>query len=375
MKILFTGGGTGGHFYPLIAVAEKLNAIADKEKIVGMKLYFMSHDPYDKELLFENSITFIPVSTGKQRLYRSWKNIRDLIQVAMGCISATIKLFFLYPDVVFSKGGYGAFPALFAARILRIPVIIHDSDSVPGRVSLWSSKFAKHIAVAYPEAAEYFPKEKTAWLGVPIRETLRELPTSGMYDILSLEPGTPTILILGGSQGAKRINDILIDALPDLLSKYQVVHQVGVENMGEAQARVSVVLEKHPYVKRYKPFSYLNELNLKMAAAASRFAVSRAGSTIFELAQWGLPSIIIPLPQSISRDQSRNAFAYARNGACTVIEEENLTPSVLVSQIDALVANQTRLEAMSKQAKAFAKSDAAEKIAQDIVAIALKHEN
>jgi UDP-N-acetylglucosamine--N-acetylmuramyl-(pentapeptide) pyrophosphoryl-undecaprenol N-acetylglucosamine transferase len=165
MKILFTGGGTGGHFYPLIAVAEKLNAIADKEKIVGLKMYFMSHDPYDKELLFENSITFIPVSTGKQRLYRSWKNIRDLIQVAMGCVSATIKLFFLYPDVVFSKGGYGAFPALFAARILRIPVIIHDSDSVPGRVSLWSSKFAKHIAVAYPEAAEYFPKEKTALLG------------------------------------------------------------------------------------------------------------------------------------------------------------------------------------------------------------------
>jgi UDP-N-acetylglucosamine--N-acetylmuramyl-(pentapeptide) pyrophosphoryl-undecaprenol N-acetylglucosamine transferase len=337
MKIVFTGGGTGGHFYPLIAVAEKINAIADKEKIVGLKLYFMSHDPYDKELLFENSIAFLPVSTGKQRLYRSWKNITDLIAIGMGCLSATIKLFFLYPDVIFSKGGYGAFPALFAAKILRIPVVIHDSDSVPGRVSLWSAKFAKHVGISYPEASEYFPKEKTAWVGVPIRETLRELPTEGMYDILNLDPSTPTILVTGGSQGAQRINNILIDALPELLNKYQIIHQIGVENMKEAEARVSVVLEKHPFVKRYKPFSYLNELNLKMAAAASRLVISRAGSTIFELAQWGKPSIIIPLPQNISRDQSRNAFAYARNGACSVIEEENLTPSVLISQINALV--------------------------------------
>jgi UDP-N-acetylglucosamine--N-acetylmuramyl-(pentapeptide) pyrophosphoryl-undecaprenol N-acetylglucosamine transferase len=374
MKIVFTGGGTGGHFYPLIAVAEKINAIADKEKIVGLKLYFMSHDPYDKELLFENSIAFLPVSTGKQRLYRSWKNITDLIAIGMGCLSATIKLFFLYPDVIFSKGGYGAFPALFAAKILRIPVVIHDSDSVPGRVSLWSAKFAKHVGISYPEASEYFPKEKTAWVGVPIRETLRELPTEGMYDILNLDPSTPTILVTGGSQGAQRINNILIDALPELLNKYQIIHQLGVENMKEAEARVSVVLEKHPFVKRYKPFSYLNELNLKMAAAASRLVISRAGSTIFELAQWGKPSIIIPLPQNISRDQSRNAFAYARNGACSVIEEENLTPSVLISQINALSDNQTRLAAMSQQAKAFAKPDAAEKIARDILDIALKHE-
>jgi UDP-N-acetylglucosamine--N-acetylmuramyl-(pentapeptide) pyrophosphoryl-undecaprenol N-acetylglucosamine transferase len=374
MKIVLTGGGTGGHFYPLIAVAEKINAIADKERIVGLKLYFMSHDPYDKEILFENSITFLQVSTGKQRLYRSWRNFTDLISIGMGCLSATIRLFFLYPDVIFSKGGYGAFPALFAAKILRIPVVIHDSDTVPGRVSLWSAKFAKHIGVAYPEAAEYFPKEKTAWVGVPIRETLRELPKEGMYDMLGLEPVTPTILVIGGSQGAQRINNVLVAALPELLKSYQVVHQIGVENMAECQALTSVALENHPYLKRYKPYAYLSELTLKMAAAASKIAISRAGSTIFELAEWGKPSIIIPLPETVSRDQSRNAFAYARSGACAVIEEENLTPSVLISQINSLVQNQSRLDAMSVQARAFAKPDAAQKVAQDIMALALKHE-
>src|SRR3989344_4914551 len=131
MKILLTGGGTGGHFYPIIAVAEELNQIAKENRLVKPELYFMSTEPYNEGLLFENNITFVEVSSGKIRRKISLPNLIlnfiDLFRIAWGSISAIWKLFVIYPDIVFGKGGYTSFPALFAARLLRIPVVIHES--------------------------------------------------------------------------------------------------------------------------------------------------------------------------------------------------------------------------------------------------------
>ena len=135
MKIVFTGGGTGGHFYPIIAVAEKVNQIVDHENIVGAKLYYFSDDPYDKELLFQNGITFEKISAGKARIYFSLLNFTDFIKAFFGTINAVYKLFTIYPDVVFGKGGYSSAPTILAARMLRIPVVIHESDSAPRRVN------------------------------------------------------------------------------------------------------------------------------------------------------------------------------------------------------------------------------------------------
>src|SRR3989338_9287012 len=135
MKIVFTGGGTGGHFYPIIAVAERVNQIIDREKIVGMKLYYVSDNPYDKEMLFENGLIFEEIKAGKMRTHFSLvsflKNISDVFKTFFGTLNAIYKMFTIYPDVVFGKGGYSSFPTIFAARILRIPVIIHESDSAP----------------------------------------------------------------------------------------------------------------------------------------------------------------------------------------------------------------------------------------------------
>src|SRR5437016_193833 len=135
MKIVFTGGGTGGHFYPIIAIAESLHKIVDREKILDLELYYYSDAPYDKELLFENGITFREIPAGKRRVYSSAKNFFDLFRTGIGTLTALGSLFFLYPDIVFAKGGYASFPVLLAARILGIPVIVHESDSVPGRVN------------------------------------------------------------------------------------------------------------------------------------------------------------------------------------------------------------------------------------------------
>src|SRR3989344_1787098 len=137
MKIVFTGGGTGGHFYPIIAVAQKVNQIIDRENILGAKLYYFSDSPYDKEMLFENGILYEAVNAGKIRTYFSFKNFSDLFKIFFGVLNAFFKMFSIYPDVVFGKGGYASFPAIFAARILRIPIVIHESDSAPGRVNKW----------------------------------------------------------------------------------------------------------------------------------------------------------------------------------------------------------------------------------------------
>ena len=143
MKIVFTGGGTGGHFYPIIAVAQKVNQIIDKENIIGVKLYYFSDSPYDKEMLLENGFLYEEVKAGKLRTYFSIKNFFDIFKMFFGTINALYKIFSIYPDVVFGKGGYASFPTIFAARILHIPVLIHESDSIPGRVNKWAGHFAK----------------------------------------------------------------------------------------------------------------------------------------------------------------------------------------------------------------------------------------
>ncbi len=374
MKILFTGGGTGGHFYPIIAVAEKVNEIIDKEKVLDAKLYYMSDSPYDKGLLFENSIKYVEVTSGKQRLYSSTKNVTDIFKIAYGCLSALYKVFLIYPDVVFGKGGYASFPALFAARILGIPVIIHESDSVPGKVNLWASKFAKKIAISYAEAVEYFPKEKTALTGQPIRSNIVERAKEGTFEYLKLDPTIPVIFIWGGSLGAVTINDVVIDALPELLTRYQIIHQVGPKNLNEIQNRIAVALDKNDFKDRYKLFGYLNTLAVKMSAGAASLIITRAGSSLFEIASWGVPSIVVPIPEAVSHDQKHNAFNYARSGACTVIEENNFTPSIMVAEIDRIVGDKQKWETMSRCALAFAHPGAAEQIAKELVGIALKHE-
>jgi UDP-N-acetylglucosamine--N-acetylmuramyl-(pentapeptide) pyrophosphoryl-undecaprenol N-acetylglucosamine transferase len=373
MKILLTGGGTGGHFLPLIAIAEKLTETADEQKIIDLKLYYMSNSPYDKHMLFENRVKYIQVPAGKIRRYSSIKNILDIFPTITGLFVGLIKMFLIYPDVVISKGGYAAFPAIFAAKMLRIPVIVHESDSYPGKLNLWASKFAQYVAISWPEAGNYLPKEKTALTGQPIRRNILNGDPNGAKEFFKLEKDLPVILIMGGSQGAEKINDIIIDILPDLVEKYQVIHQTGIKNINSSSLRANLVLEKTNKISRYKAMSYLNDLEIRMAVGASSLIISRAGSAIFEIASWGLPAIIIPITDSNGDHQRKNAYSYARSGACEVIEEGNLTKHLLISEIDKLLNDQNKLNEMKKSALSFANRDAAKKIATKAIEIATEH--
>ncbi|MFA6458947.1 MAG: UDP-N-acetylglucosamine--N-acetylmuramyl-(pentapeptide) pyrophosphoryl-undecaprenol N-acetylglucosamine transferase [Candidatus Paceibacterota bacterium] len=376
MKILFLGGGTGGHFYPIIAVAESVRKIALERKIIAPQTYYMAPTKYNPRALFDNNIEYIHIPAGKVRRYFSLLNITDAFKTLSGIVKAVWKMFTVYPDVIFSKGGYASFPPLVAARILHIPVIVHESDSKPGRVNAWSAKFAEKVAVSYPEAAKYFKTDQTkiAHTGNPIRKDILTPLSNGAYEYFGLEKNVPTVVILGGSQGAQLINDTIITALPEMLEKYQVIHQTGRANIEEIKQTSAVVLREHKHASRYHPFDYLNELMLRMSAGVANVIVTRAGSTIFEIAAWGIPSIIIPLSPEVSHDQTTNAYAYGRTGAGSVIQENNLSAHVLLAEINRICENSGIADTMRAQAKLFAREDSAGLIGSALLDIALSHE-
>lgn len=374
MRILFTGGGSGGHFYPILSVAREIQKLTKEHRLIPPKLYFISNTPYNEGLLYDHNITYIKNSAGKKRLYFSILNFFDFFKTGWGIITALWTVFNIYPDVIFSKGGYASFPVLVAARVLGIPVIIHESDTVPGRVNRFAGRFAKKIAVSFQEAAVYFPKNKVEVTGNPVREEITQPLHDGAHEFLKINKDVPTILVLGGSLGAQRINDIIIDTLPELVTKYQIIHQTGKNNFNDISSRAEVTLFNNRFRERYKPFDYLNELALRMSAGVADIVISRSGSSIFEIASWGIPSILIPITESNGDHQRKNAYAYARTKAAIVLEESNVTPHILISEIDRIINNKIIRNEMSDSAKSFFNPKAADSIAKAILSIALKHE-
>lgn len=374
MKIVLTGGGTGGHFYPIIAVVEAIREVSMEQKILDPELYFVAPDPYDEKILFDNLIRYKSVPAGKRRQYFSILNFFDYFKTFFGILKAMWTIFWIYPDVIFSKGGYGSFPVVLIARLLRIPIIIHESDSVPGRVNKWAGKFAKKVAVSYPEAAKFFDEKKTAWTGNPIRKNIKHVAKDGAAQYLNLSEDIPIILILGGSQGSEIINQSIIDGLPKLVENYQIIHQTGKDNFKEIKNTAEVVLGDNENKKRYKPFEYLDDLAMKMSAGAADIIITRAGSALFEISAWERPSIIIPITESNGDHQRINAYTYARFGGGVVIEEKNLSDDILMFEINRILKDENLRNKMIEGARKFSKADAAKTIATEILKIGLKHE-
>jgi UDP-N-acetylglucosamine--N-acetylmuramyl-(pentapeptide) pyrophosphoryl-undecaprenol N-acetylglucosamine transferase len=368
MRIMFVGGGTGGHFYPLIAVAEVLERYPKKPD-----LYYMGPSPYDLEALRKHGITFISCPAGKLRLYPSIQNFFDLFRNFFGIFVAVYKLFIIYPDVIFSKGGYTSVPVLLAARFLRIPVVIHESDSVPGRANNLAKKFARYIAISYDDAVQYFDKNKTALTGIPIRASLKNSSTDPFTEI-GIPNDLPLIYVTGGSSGAERLNNLIISCLAELLPRYRVFHQVGKGKQEEIVLTTKSLiqdtnLQGHYYVQEIMPPEMVNSI-----LNAASLIITRAGSTtLFEIAIHGKPSIVIPIPEDISRDQRSNAYAYARSGAAAVLEEHNLTKALLLAEIEAIIGNREQWQKMSAAAASFTTVDAADKIADILVSIGKEH--
>lgn len=374
MKIIFTGGGSGGHFYPIIAVAESIQKIAKEKKLITPEMYFFAPSPYNQGLLYDHNIQYKKIVAGKMRRYFSLLNFTDIFKTIWGILGATLDVFDIYPDVIFSKGGYGSFPVLVAARFLRIPVLIHESDSAPGRVNKWAGKFAARVAISYKEASKYFKQEKVAYTGQPVLEERLEPITNGASEFFEFDNTIPTIFIMGGSQGAEAVNNAILDILPNLVKDFQIIHQTGQANLEVMKESAAAILLENKNKSRYKPIGYLNSLEMRMAAGAARLIISRGGSTIFEIASWQKPSIIIPIASSNENHQVKNAFAYAGAGACSVLQEENLKPHILLAEVERITRSKEISQKMAEGAKNFFKPGGADTIARELLSIVLSHE-
>lgn len=378
MTIVFTGGGTGGHFYPIIAIAEAITDIVREKRLIAPKMYYLAPNAFDEKALFENGIVHIKIPAGKVRRYASIKNVTDSFLTLIGLITAIIALFRIYPDVVVSKGGYGSVPTILAARLLRIPVVIHESDAKPGRANLLAAKFAQKIAISFESAGAYFPKDvqsKIARTGIPIRKALMRVEAEGARQYLGLEKDIPTVLILGGSQGSVRINETVLSCLTRLLAIANVIHQTGQANFKDVQSVANVVLSKDPNAARYHPINYLSETSLQRVASVADIVISRGGAnSIAEIGLWKKPAILIPIPESISHDQRSNAYSFAKTGAVIVIDEENLNPHILASEIERILHNPELGKRMGAAAEGFTDPDAARVLANEVLNIAVSHE-
>lgn len=370
MRIVLVGGGTGGHFYPLIAVAEVLS-----ESQENNELYYFGPEDYDSKVLQQNNITYVNCPAGKTRRYFSVANITDFLKNIVGFFVALVKLFQVYPDVVFSKGGYTSVPVIIAAKILFIPVVIHESDSVPGRSSKLGAKMAQYIGIAYDEAAEFFPPAKTALVGIPIRKRiLQRYEKDVARAFLEIPQDKALIYVTGGSQGAERLNNQIIEALPNLLPTARVFHQVGEANIGFMEERAQLVLKEPSLLGSYYLHGHLNEETIAMILSAADLVITRAGSTtLFEIAQHETPAIIVPIPENISHDQRSNAYAYARNGAAIVMEEENITENLLIQEINTILRDGTKYQEMVAATHSMQYPDAASKIAEILISIGKEH--
>ncbi|MBI1984725.1 MAG: undecaprenyldiphospho-muramoylpentapeptide beta-N-acetylglucosaminyltransferase [Candidatus Wildermuthbacteria bacterium] len=370
MKILFTGGGTGGHIIPLIAVIRELHKTQENK---NLKLFYMGpKDDFGGLLLSQEGIQMLNIMAGKMRRYFSpiaiLQNILDLcFRIPLGFAQAFFRIFFLAPDVILSKGGYGAIPATLAGWILRIPIFLHESDMIPGKANQIAAHFALKIFTSFPHT-QLLPLKKVLLVGNPVRREILTGSKQEAKEIFKLKGDRPLLLVLGGSQGAQKINDAILSVINELTESFEIIHQTGEKNFQQVQAEANAMFI--PENKQYYHASpFLKEPELRHAYAASNMIVARAGSgLIFEIAALGKPSILVPLMGSAQNHQFRNAYAYQDAKACIVLEEANLTPHFFLEKLKSLISNPKELELMSRSALAFAKPEAAKTIADYLVA-------
>jgi len=368
MKILFTGGGTAGHIFPIVAIVQEIKKSNPDSDF--QFFYIGPKDEFAEKLFSEEGIEVKTIFAGKIRRYFSFQNIIDLfLKTPLGFFQAFYYIFVISPDLIFSKGGYGSIPVIIAGWMLMTPIFIHESDVVPGLANKIASRFALEIFCAFPvEQTSYFPAEKMISVGNPLREAILIKPKEDPKKLLKLTGEKPVIFIVGGSQGAQRINDRLLADLSDFLKNFEIIHQTGQKNFEQVKKEAEAVVDKN-LKKYYHPFPFLNEIELSAALRAADLIISRAGAgIIFEIAAVGKPSILVPLEGSAQDHQVRNAYAFAQNGAAVVMEEANFRTHFLLETIKQLLSQLRKLKKMAEAAKRFSRPQAARIIAEYIIA-------
>jgi UDP-N-acetylglucosamine--N-acetylmuramyl-(pentapeptide) pyrophosphoryl-undecaprenol N-acetylglucosamine transferase len=320
-RIIFTGGGTAGHVVVNLALIPEY---LDK----GWKVdYIGSIDGIERNLIEQlDGVTYHPISTGKLRRYISKENLKDPFKVLKGTMQARNIIKKYKPAVIFSKGGFVSVPVVLAAKMRRVPAVIHESDYTPGLANKIAIPFAKKVLATFSETMDYLPEKKREYVGAVIREELFQGDKEKGLDFAGLTNHKPVLLIMGGSAGSQKLNSIIRDNLQELLDSFQIIHICGKDN-----------IDKSVDAEGYAQFEYVNE-ELKDIFAATDFVVSRAGSNaIFEFLALNIPMLLIPLSLEASRgDQIVNAKSFAEKQYARVLQEKELSDETLLSELKRL---------------------------------------
>jgi UDP-N-acetylglucosamine--N-acetylmuramyl-(pentapeptide) pyrophosphoryl-undecaprenol N-acetylglucosamine transferase len=354
--IAIAGGGTGGHVFPALAVAEEISRLWN-----GPLFWIGSRKGIERKLVEAAGIGFRGIPAGKLRRYVSLKNLTDLARTAAGIISSTVILLREKPALVFSKGGFVSVPTVIAASLCGIPCFTHESDFDPGLATRINMRFCEKVFLAFADTVAFLPpahRAKAVVVGNPVRSAiLRGDPAEGKR-LVGCPSRSRLLLVMGGSQGSAAINALVGSILPDLCRLCFVVHQ-----MGEKEYRKARVTGYFP-----APFFHAEIAHIM---AAADLVIGRSGAnTLAELAALGKPSLLIPLPQGgMSRgDQIRNAEQFRSHGAAHVLRQEEATSPALLHLVKELLEDPSRLEEMGKKARSLGGSGSALLIARHILA-------
>jgi UDP-N-acetylglucosamine--N-acetylmuramyl-(pentapeptide) pyrophosphoryl-undecaprenol N-acetylglucosamine transferase len=370
MRIVISGGGTGGHIYPALAVATLL-----RDKYNADILYLGSDDGLEADLVPAAGFQMEVVKAGKLRRYVSWKTLEGIGRVPVGMAQAVGIVRKFRPHVAFTSGGYVAVPTGLAAKLNSVPLLIHQQDVPPNLSNRLIAPLATHISVAFADSVGFFPSRKTLHLGNPIRQEILDVcqitPQQARHE-LGFAPELPLLLVTGGSQGSRHLNQVIVKALPELLKICQVLQISGNKLFSETQLASDEILAHVDAIKQhYRLVPYMSD-EMPMALQAAELVICRAGAaTLSELAVLGKPSILVPLPPGIGGSpQEINAKVFASKRAAEVIHNVDLKPEQLVERVKYITTSPDYLRSMAEGARSFAKPIATLDIVESIVSLA-----
>lgn len=308
-KIIMTGGGTAGHVTPNLALVPRLKENGFDIKYIGSK------NGIEKEIIGDAKIPYYEISSGKLRRYFDFKNFTDPFKVMKGVLEAKRILKREKPDVIFSKGGFVAVPVVIAASMKKIPVVSHESDLTPGLANKLSAPFSTKLCVTFRESLNYIKDGKGVLTGTPIREEILNGSAEKGRKICGFKDNKEILLIIGGSLGAKSINEAVRKNLDELLKSYNLIHICGKNNLDKDLVGT----------EGYLQFEYVKE-DLPNLLKAADYIISRAGANvIFELLALNKPTLLIPLSKKISRgDQILNANSFKKEGYSLILDEDEM---------------------------------------------------
>jgi len=322
-KIVFTGGGSGGHVVPALTLIRELEGFKEFEIH-----YVGGYNSIERDLVADYKLTYHPIFTGKLRRYISLENLKDVFKIVLGFIQSLFLLFkFLRDEVlVFSTGGFVSVPVVLAAKVLGHKVYIHEQTSRVGLANKICSKFSDKVFISFQESFKFFEKSKTVFSGYPVRaECFTSNPSElVIQDINILKSNKPILFVTGGGNGAKLINDLIKRNLSLLTRDYLVVHQVGKTFINEFQVLKS---------ENYFPLAFIGKEMIDLLKV-SKVTVSRAGAgTVCELIAIGKKSIFIPLKIAQKNEQYHNAMEAHHKLSSIVIEEDNLNDETFLKAL------------------------------------------